>query len=202
MRINDQQIELIEKEIFNSSLKSKELKDDLLDHFCCAVEIYLAKGKSFEAAFEKAKMDISPDGIDEIQRETVYLLNYKRMKNLKKLMFASGLIFSMLLSIGLLLKLMNWPAGFYALMIGTLGLGFVFLPLLTINQLKLKANQILSEKAKYFLGLSSGLIFTTSVIFKQLHLMGASVLLVLSIFIFTFGFLPFVFFRLYKKSVV
>lgn len=200
MKISNHQIEIIEKEISNSSLRSKELKDDLLDHFCCAVEIYLSKGASFEDAFEKAKMDISPNGIDEIQRETVYLLNYKRMKNLKKLMYASGLVFSMLLSIGLLFKLMSWPGGFYPLMIGTFGLGFVFLPLLTLDQLKLKANQILSQKMKYFLGLASGVLFTLSVVFKQQHLMGANVILILSLVLFTFGFLPFLFFRLFKKA--
>lgn len=201
MRISNHQIETIEKEITLSSIKSKELRDDLLDHFCCAVEIYMAKNQSFEEAFNHAKMDISPNGIDEIQRETIYLLNYKRMQNLKKLMYASGLIFSMLLSMGLLFILMSWPGGYYPLLIGTLGLGFVFLPLLAVNQLKLKAQQLLSEKMKYFLGLSAGLIFSTSVIFKSLHLQGANVLLVISLIIFTFGFLPFLFFRLYKKSI-
>ncbi len=201
MRISEDHIEIIEKEIALSSLKSKELKDDLLDHFCCAIEIYMSKGSSFEEAFNQSKKDISPNGIDEIQRETVYLLNYKRILIMKKLLYTTGLIFSMCLSLGLLLKIMHWPAGFHLLMTGTLGLGFVFLPLLTIHQLKLKANQLLSEKAKYFLGLAAGLLFTTSIIFKQLHLMGTNVLLVLSVFIFTFGFLPFLFFRLYKKSI-
>lgn len=201
MKISTDQIERIEKEISTSPIESQELKDDLLDHFCCAVEIHLNKGLAFEAAFEKSKMEICPNGLAEIQRETVYLLNYKRMQNLKKLMFASGLIFSMLLSIGILFKFMSWPGGFLPLMMGTLGLGFVFLPLLTINQLKQKANQILSERLKYFLGLASGLLFCISVIFKQQHLMGANILLILSIFLFTFGFLPFLFFRLYKKSM-
>lgn len=200
MRISDDQIEIIEKEITISSLKSKELKDDLLDHFCCSVEIYIKKGLSFEKAFEQSKKDISPNGIDEIQRETVYLLNYKRILIMKKLMYSTGLIFSMLLSLGLLFKFMSWPGGFYPLMFGTLGLGFVFLPLLTLNQLKLKANHLLSEKIKYILGLTAGLLFTTSIVFKQQHLMGTDILLVSSIVIFTFGFLPFLFFRLYKKS--
>lgn len=201
MSLTEDQISHIDSELQHSAIKSKELRDDLLDHFCCAIEIYMAKGHSFENSFVKAKQDVCPDGLDEIQKETIYLLNSKRIKIMKKLMFSVGLIFSMTMSMGFLFKIMHWPGANNLLILGTVGMGFLFLPMVTLHLFRLKANQILSEKAKYLLGLGSGLLFTLSVVFKQFQLMGANTLFILSIVIFTFGFLPFLFFRMYKKSV-
>lgn len=200
MRLSDEQIELITQLVEGSNIKSKELKDDLIDHFCCAVEMYVKKGLPFENALTRAQKDVSPNGLNEIQRETVYLLNAKKITTMRRIMYSSGLIFSMLLSLGLLFNLMRWPYTFILLMTGTLGLGFIFLPIFVFHQLRSKANNIWSEKLRNILGLSAGLLFTLSVVFKTLHLMGANVLLVLSFLVFTFGFLPFLFFKMYKKS--
>jgi hypothetical protein len=201
MTLTDHQIETIEKEIENSAIQSRELKDDLLDHFCCAIEIRTNKGLDFEDAFILAKNDICPNGLDEIQTETIYLLNAKKLKIMKKIMFTTGLVFSMALSLGFLFKLMHWPGANVLLMSGTWGMGFVFIPMIAIHQLRLSTNKVLSEKLRHSMGLLSGVLFSLSVLFKFFHLMGADILFVLSLTIFTFGFLPFLFFKMYRKSI-
>lgn len=201
MILSNEQVANIEKKIDSSSIISKALKDDLLDHFCCAIEIYIAKGLDFEEAFNQAQKDICPNGLNEIQSETLYLLNSKKIILMKKALFTSGLIFSMAFSLGFLFKLMYWPIANEFLGIGIFGLGFIFLPLLTVHQYRSKAHKILSEKLKYILGALAVLLFSLASIFKILHLQGAELLLVASIAVFTFGFLPFLFFRMYKKSV-
>ena len=201
MALSTQQIEQITYELDFSSLKSKHLKEDLLDHFCCAVEVYMSRKFSFSEAFERAKQDICPDGLEEIQKETIYLLNYKKIKFMKRILFIFGFVFCFLFAIGFMFKTLRWPYGGMMLIIGTLGIGFIFLPLLSIHYYRLKANKILSEKMKYVLGTLSAFTFSLSVAFRLLHLPLADITFALSILLFSFGFLPFFFFKMYKKSI-
>jgi uncharacterized PurR-regulated membrane protein YhhQ (DUF165 family) len=62
-------------------------------------------------------------------------------------------------------------------------------------------SKALTEKAKIILGLAAAIVTGMSVVFKLLHLQGAGFLLMLGAFIFAIGFLPFFFFRMYKKSL-
>ncbi len=200
MNLTNKQVQTIVSEIENSSLKSKELKDDLIDHFCCAIEIYISRGLPFEEGFKQAKLDICPNGLNELQQETIYLLNSKKITLMKRFMFSTGLLFSMALGLGFLFKLMHWPGGTILSISGALGLGFVFIPSFTLYKYRLNAHKIASDKMRYLFGLTAAIIFSLSIVFKLLHLMGANVLLVVGAFLFLFGYLPFMFFTMYKKS--
>lgn len=199
MRLSEEKVEWLANKIASSTISSTTLRDDLLDHFCCTVEHFMQKGLSFEDAFEKAKIEIAPNGLNEIQKETVFLLNNSNTIKMRKLMFAFGLIFAIMLSLGSLFKLMYWPYANMLLMIGILGMGFVFLPLVLTYMLRNSAQKVMSEKLRNILGVTAGMLFALASLFKIFHLMGADILLVLSFVIFTFGFLPFTFFKMYKK---
>jgi hypothetical protein len=60
---------------------------------------------------------------------------------------------------------------------------------------------MLSDKLKFILGSISRLVMAIAIAFKILHLPGADQLLILGTGLFTFGFLPFLFFSMYKKSI-
>ncbi len=120
---------------------------------------------------------------------------------MKKVMYAVGLAASIAMSIGLLFKILNWPGGNTIFIFGLLPFVFIFLPLLAIDRYKLQLHKALSEKLKLILGIASAILIGLSVLFKIMHLMGADILLVLGIGLFTLGFLPFLFFRMYKKSL-
>ena len=90
--ITDEQVDFIEKEILKGDVKSKELRDDLLDHMCCLVEIEIKKGLSFEQAYQKAFLQTSPNGYGEIQNETLFLLNYNKIMNMKRLTYISSFL--------------------------------------------------------------------------------------------------------------
>lgn len=120
---------------------------------------------------------------------------------MKRLMFVLGFLFSILFSIGFLFKTMQWPLGGIFLIVGTLGLGFIFLPLFTKYQYRLKQQRILSEKLSYILGVTSAFIFSLSVTLRLLHFNESDVFLIIAYTVFTFGFIPFLFFTFYKKSV-
>jgi hypothetical protein len=200
MKLSPEQESRIEADIQQSSLRSKPLEDDLLDHFCCAVEHEMEKGKSFEEAYAEAHRHIAPNGLAEIEKETVFLLNSTKFQNMKKVLIVSTLVFAMTLSMGAMFKLMYWPGANLMSGAGIFGLGFISLPLLLWFQFRNKAQKHLNERLRNMLGAASGLLFALSVVFKILHLMGADILLILSFVLFTFGFLPFAFFKIYKKT--
>ena len=189
------------KEVNNSTLKDQVLKDDLIDHFCCLVEIEMGKGRSFKEALDITYAQTAPNGLDEIQQETIFLLNYSKIMFMKRLTYSSGYLFALMSIIGIFFKMMHLPWATMLSFIGGSGLVFIFLPLLIINKFKTKAHQVLTERMKWILGALSGVLFMLASFMKIYHLQGAAMMLGLSFLIFGFGFLPFLFFRMYKKSV-
>ncbi len=87
------------------------------------------------------------------------------------------------------------------MLIGFLGFVLIFLPMLAIDRYKLAYTTILGEKLKIMLGFISAIIIGLAVLFKILHLQGASIMLIVGTVLFSFGFLPFYFFRMYRKAV-
>lgn len=199
--LTQKQVDFIRTEINKSRISIPELKDDLLDHFCCFIEQEIKEGNSFENAYENALEQVCPNGFDEIQKETIYMLNFKRILFMKKLMYTIGLMTSISISIGWLFKILNWPGGGDIFTYGFLGFILLFLPMLAIDRYKLNLNRALSEKLRLILGFSSAILIGLATLFKMMHLQGASLLLVLGAVLFAFGFLPFLFFRMYRKSV-
>lgn len=201
MMLSQKEVDELSAHINQSNISNQDLKDDLLDHFCCFIENEMQKGVTFKDAQLLAWGKICPNGLDEIQQETIYLLNANKIMMMKKLMYIIGLLSAISLSLGFLFKLLHWPGGGYMATFGFLGLVLLFLPMLAIDRYKLTLNKALSEKLKVILGFTSAAITGLAVLFKILHYPGADVLLMLGILLFSLGFLPFLFFKMYKKSV-
>ncbi|AHM61629.1 hypothetical protein D770_16875 [Flammeovirgaceae bacterium 311] len=199
--LSDEEIARLEAQINRSAISSQALKDDLLDHFCCFIEHEMKKGQTFEEAHRKAWQQICPNGLDEIQQETIFLLNAKNIIFMKKVMYAIGLLSSISISIGWLFKILGWLGGGDLFTYGFLAFVLIFLPMLAIDRYKLVLNKALTEKLRVILGFTSAIVTGLAVLFKIMHLQGANMLLILGIFLFSFGFLPFLFFRMYKKSL-
>lgn len=199
--IADKYVDRVIYVIEGSTLKKKELKDDLIDHFCCLIEMDMNKGMDFETAFDRAHAQTCPNGLDEIQRETVFLLNYNRIMLMKKLTYLIGFFATLSVSLGTILKILHWPVAEWFLLVGIVGVVFLFLPLLLINKFKRIASQAAIEKTKWIFGILSAMVFGAGATFKIMHWPGAAVLLALAFLFFSFGFLPVIFFRMYKKSI-
>lgn len=189
------------EEVNASSIKSQELKDDLIDHFCCLVEIEMGRGSSFEMAFEKAYEQTAPNGLDEIQTETIFLLNYSKIMFMKRLMYVVGYLFTVTWIAGIAFKLLHLAGAGVLMGLGAIGVSCVFIPLFLINRYKLIAREVLSERLKWIVGTISIALIIASVTLKMLHLPGAGMMLGISFLTFALGFLPFLFFRMYKKSI-
>lgn len=208
MKVSAEQVAAIKQEIERSGIINESLRNDILDHLCCVVEIKLSKGKNFEQALQESIQELAPDGLIEIQRETIFLLNPTKIIRMKKIMFTIGLLSAMSMSVGMTFKWLHLPGADEFTLFGFLAFTFLFLPLVAIDYFKAHINKELNEKFKIIFGLLSALLVAASISIRILdldfRLLGppASLLLLLSgCAIFTFGFLPFLFFTMYKKSV-
>jgi len=86
-------------------------------------------------------------------------------------------------------------------MTGYVTLLLVFCPLLAIDRYKLAVSPAISERLKIILGGVAAALMGVSGAFKLLHLQGADILLAIGALVFAVGFLPFLFFRMYKSSI-
>ncbi|WP_375577959.1 hypothetical protein ABWH96_12995 [Marivirga tractuosa] len=198
--ITDEQFTFISQKIKRSGISQKEIQDDLIDHFCCLVEIEMQKGSSFEEAYKGAYQQTTPNGFEEIQFETFFLLNHKKIILMKQFTYISGYLFALSTTAGAFFKVMHFPGANIMLFSGLLGISFIFLPLLLFNKFKDKVFKVMSEKLKWIFGTLSLMLILVGSSLRVLHLPGAMVLLGLGMLTFGILFLPFLFFRMFKSS--
>ena len=201
MKLSAEQEKTIQQYVDSHELKLKTLRDDIIDHLCCVVESGLGKGKPFEQLLNEAVDDIAPNGLREIDRRTTFLINYNRILIMKKIMYVIGFIGSVALTMGVAFKLLHLPGANPLFMIGYLSLLLIFVPLLAFDRFKVAIAKVLSVRLKIIFGAISSVILGLAGLFKILHLQGADVLLMLGTIIFAVGFLPFLFFTMYRSSV-
>jgi hypothetical protein len=201
MKLTTEQVDHIRGVINQSNISIDTLRDDLLDHLCCVVEINMTKGEDFEIAFEKALHDFAPDGLEEIQHQTLFLLNSTKIIIMKKLMYTIGFIGAIALTAGVLFTLLRLPGSNQLFMVGYLTLFLIFIPLSAIDRYKVALAKASTERTQIILGVVSAVIGGLAGLFKLMHLQGADLLLLTGALVFALGFLPFFFFTMYKKSV-
>ncbi|MEL6699891.1 MAG: hypothetical protein AAFP89_26945 [Bacteroidota bacterium] len=201
MRLTPDQEQIIENLVDAQGLKIRTLRDDLIDHLCCVVESELSEGQSFEQVLEKAVADLAPDGLMAIQHQTIFLLNAKRIKLMKQIMYTTGFIGAVTLTAGVTLKLLHMPFASELFIVGFLTLFLIFIPLIAFDRYKVALSQTLSARLKIISGAVASGIVGLSGLFKLMHLQGADVLLMLGVVVFVLGFLPFYFFTMYRQSI-
>lgn len=201
MKLSAEQVAVIRNQVDQSGIVNPTLRDDVLDHLCCVIEIKLVQGKGFDVALEEASHELSPEGLIEIQRETVFLLNPLKIIRMKKIMYSIGLISAICISMGMTFKILHMPGADELFNFGFFGFVLVFAPMITIDRYKQNLHKALSERLRLILGFLSAVLIGTSVLFKVFHLDNADVMLLVGIGFFSFGFLPFLFFSMYKKSI-
>ena len=199
--LTEQNIEFITQIVNSSKIESVEMKEDLIDHFCCAIEEDMRKGLSFEKSYDKAYQNICPDGFDEIQRETIFLLTFKKIKAMKRLMYVSGYLSAIGITTTVFMKLSHIAYGQISLLLTSAILIFLFLPALFINLYKRELTKSISDKLKYMSGLLGVVLLVSFVVFKISHWPGTTMIFLTSVVSINFAFFPFLFFKMYRKSI-
>jgi hypothetical protein len=204
--LTEKQIDFISQVINQSNISSAAMKEDLIDHFCCAVEAEMQNGTSFETAYDKAYQYVSPDGFDEIQRETIYLLTYKKIKSMRKTLFFSGYLSAIGATTTLFMKLMYYPYAQLVLIFTTAILLFVFLPTLFVYLYKKDLAQSFGGKMTYVSGFVS-IVLLILAVFSNICGWQPDGLKLFAVFLFfsliglNFAFFPLLFLKMYRKIV-
>jgi len=199
MNISEENLKTIRGAIIQSPISRMSMQDDLIDHLCCEVENRMSCGVDFEAAFAHALHRLAPNGLLELEKETYLLLNKTKI-TMKKLTYLSGASFSIFASVGILFKILHWLGANELLIFGFGGLLLVFTPLLLVTHYK-QSSRSGFEARRNWVGMISLVLFSTGAVLKVLHLAGANEALLLGTTLFSFGFLPMTFLKMYRQAI-
>jgi hypothetical protein len=201
MALSFEQVKWI-RDYVDERISISTLQDDVVDHLCCAIEDKVENGQPFNDAVEDAILELAPTGLTKIQHETIALLTNQTIIHMKKIMYAIGLATTMSMAMGLMMKLLHMPGGEQLINYGFLSFGLLFLPMLAITHFRKNQAALTHEKFKMIFGYLSAIVIGLAIIFKmQMSLDVAEALFIAGASIFSFGFLPFLFFGMYKKSI-
>ena len=188
--LNDREIEILNREIDKQGLTYTLLQKELLDHLCCDIEAKMNEGVEFLKAFEEVQQRLENNRIQEIQEETLLLINQK-YRMMKKFMYILGTIAPSLLIIGAFFKLQHWPGASVLIVLGSFLLAAVYLPvfaMVSMRDTRKKEKKV--NKTLYVAGVITGFIFITGVLFKIMHWPGANVALTASVLLTVVLFIP------------
>jgi hypothetical protein len=197
MTLSAEQVEQI-RGITDAGITIATLRDDILDHLCCQVEGKMAQGSSFESALAEALIELAPNGLAQIQADTINMLQSKNLL-MKKFSFVIGAICAISMGIGCVLSLLNFPAGHMIFGLAAFTFIIFFVPLDAIRYLR-SSNEPLTARLCHVFNMSSIIILATGVMSRILFLPGANEMIVAGLILFAGGFLPLQFFRMYKES--
>ena len=200
--LTDENIEFIAQIINGSKIGSAEMKEDLIDHFCCAIEEEMGKGLSFKKSYDKAYQNICPDGFDEIRRETVFLLTLKKIKAMKRLLYVSGYLSAIGITTTVFMKLNHFGQPGITFLVTSAILIFLFVPSLFVNLYKRDLAKSLSNKLIYTFGFIGVELFVVFTLFRLNHWSWSTAIFLTSFVILNFAFFPFLFFKMYRKSTL
>lgn len=200
MKLTAEQEDAVQHYVESHKLKIKTLSDDLIDHLCCVIESQLDKGKHFEELLNDAMKELAPDGLADLERKTFFLLNFNQILIMKKVTYLIGFIGTMILTLGMIFKAFHLSGAPELVAIGTLGL-LLFIPLFAFDKYKVDMAKNIPERIKVYSGVAVILLWILGSAVKILNFPGSYELMILSLFVLAIGFLPFLFFTLYKKSV-
>ena len=200
MKLSDEQEEMVRNCVEEHGLKLKTLSDDIIDHLCCVIESRLKIGNSFDELLHNAMAELAPNGLIDLEHKTIFLLSAKRILIMKKLTYLIGLIGSVAFTFSFPARALRWPYASELEILGSLLL-LVFVPLLFFGKYEVTIARTMSERLTIISGSAAAIFFGLGGLFKFLHWPGVVPLWLLAFTVFALGFLPFLFFTMYKKSI-
>lgn len=182
-----EQTDRIGQFVSRNEIVFSHLPDDLVDHICCDLEDMIKRGVGFDEAFREIRKKIGPSGLKNIQENTLYAVDSKYRK-MKKTMKISGVAGTILLGLSSVLKILHLPMAGILISLGALILVAIFLPSsLMVLWKETKSGRRLFLFITAFM---ASALFIAGVLFKIQHWPGTSAVLIASIIIAVFLFIP------------
>jgi len=127
----------------------------------------------------------------------IYVL-YKENKGKRFFLYLFGFLSFLPLMAGILLKVQHWPGAGILITIGISVIVLLFLP--TFLYVKIKDSGRKDLNLVLIIGVVSGMIHITGLLFKIMHWPGGSLLLTVGPMVFVLVFLPWYAFKVYKEK--
>jgi hypothetical protein len=188
--LSEKEIDLISNDIDQQGLTYIQLKNEILDHICCQIEVEMAQGLMFNDAYRKVKEEMGKRRIREIQHETLSLIS-KKYRRMKRIMYVLGVAAPILILAGAAFKVNHWPGAGVILTLALLMIGMFFLPIFVMVRIRDTRRQDQPVPLSLYLsGLIPGIITILGSLFKIQHWPGAGVMITLGLIGLAFLFLP------------
>ena len=117
---------------------------------------------------------------------------------MKKIIYFIALITTFLIVPGSLFKIMHWPGAAVMIILGSFSFAFLFIPLIILK--KFKEESFSKDQIIYSLGIILGTVLGLGFIFKIMHWPMATILMLSSIILFNFLYVPAYFISRYNRD--
>lgn len=117
---------------------------------------------------------------------------------MKKTLYLIGFISTIFTFLGSFFKIMHWQGASVIIIMGAFSFAFIFIPLLIF--LKFKEVSFLFDKFIYSIGIALGTLLMVGFIFKLMYWPWATILMLSSIVIFNFAYIPLYFISRFKRE--
>jgi hypothetical protein len=198
-QLHDDQVAIILDRIKADGVTNKNLQNGLLDHYCCFIEERLAMGVDFESAYAAAFQTITPNGMQEIQKELNFILNFKKHIIMKRIIYLCHFLTLFIISGTVVFKTFHWDGAsqlFYVALFSVIGTATIMF----FNSLRHWKSHTATYNIRVIAGFLAALFIANGEIFKSLHLATANIQILTGVLLLNIVFLPIFFFEMYKKS--
>lgn len=155
----------------------------------------------FESAYRESMRVIIPNGAKEIEFELFFIMSFNKQVSMKKFIFLTGFVATLLLSTGLMFKTLNWMGTHVLLLLG-FSILLLAMAAIAIHAVRFMRHQSTSFWVRTVAGISSLSLIGLGFMFRIGRLPGADVMYGLGTIIFNFVFLPLFFYHIYKNGFV
>lgn len=197
--LTEEQTRRIELQIQNA-IHDTQLRAELTDHVCCAVEKGLSEGLHFEKALIVALNDLDPCGVAAIEQELLFLLTLQIPIIMKKLLYGCGFIAATGIASGLLFRQFLWSGSAVLMFVGCTAL-FAAMLTLIYQLFKFPAIMPLQSRIRLIAGAISGLLIASGTIFKIQSFPTANIQVGLGMAVLIVVFIPLLFWELYQREL-
>lgn len=192
MSLSKEQINYISRQIEQEGIENSDLRNDMVDHICCAVEAKMEESSDFEDILNQVFADFCPEqGLNAMDAEINYLSNYKWIV-MKKIIFSFVFVLSMLLFLFILINGIglannyNWPFMEELAFFNQYAICLFILPVYWLHQYRIAKKEAKDGMSSawrlgmFVLGFLATEAFANALFFKLMHMPGGNQLFIIT----------------------